>query len=456
MGELIVFPCRCIVNFSYYCIYMKRFLFFLLAISIAAVSCQKAGGNGSGSEGGSGSLTDLKANTLVVNGEERALTNVFVEEYSGYLMVTATDVPGAESFDWLVENEAEYVQVLLLPALCNREFDVMAEKETFAIYSTYASASLADGVGPGFTEGLEEGLCRVDFDGSNAEMFMNLTLSDGSTIAVRASGVYDGGAAPSDSYIERNGEKSPLRASFYSVEDGYCYFYFTSGDIDYFEEIDMVEYYVAMIVEESVLESGSTVDVNDNSAYFDIFYVDNASEEMIEISSEDPAGAEGSFSVSRLDGDNMFAAKMSVAFSEDLSVSFDFEGECTDMYAEPAKKNEFEYNGTVSPIESVVVDTTDDLWTIWLSSESGIVTSEDMEAADAVKIVAPEEAFTGEPVGLSTYKDIEFEYDGNVWNYANGSLGTLTVSLDGENVLVDFTNYDNLKGYYSGNAVVLR
>lgn len=129
---------------------MKKFLFALMAIAVAFASCQKDdndGGNdngGNGNEGGGNgsdteqtvALEDLTSGMLVINGEQTPLTGVFVDEYSGYMMVTMTDVAGAESFDWLVENEAEYVQILVLPSLCNREFDVMTETDGFALYST--------------------------------------------------------------------------------------------------------------------------------------------------------------------------------------------------------------------------------------------------------------------------------------------------------------------------------
>lgn len=439
---------------------MRKFLFFLLAISIAMVSCQNDdnndnGGGGSTPGGEQTELDDLKANTLVLNGEERTLTGIFVEEYSGYMMITATDVPGAESFDWLFENEAEYVQILVIPSLCNREFDVMTETETFAIYSMYAEVPLIDGVGTGVTEALESGRCRFDFDGENAEMFMDLKLADGSTIAVRGAGQFVG-EAPDENYIERNGDKNPLRASFYSVEDGTGYFYFTPADIEYFGEIELATYYVALLVDESLIESGETVDVTDTSSYFEIYYVDNQNEEMFIVTSDDLAGAEGTFSIARAGGEASFAATMSMAFSENLSVSFSFEGECKDMWAEPEVANEFVYDDVATPIASVVVDTTAELWTIWLSGESGIETVEAMQSADAVRISAPEEAFVGEPVGFSTYKTIEFAYNGTVWNYANDSRGTLTVSLDGDMLQLEFTNYVDLNGYYNGQAVVIR
>lgn len=447
---------------------MKKFLFALMAITVAFASCQKDdndGGNdngGNGNEGGGNgsdteqtvALEDLTSGVLVINSEQTPLTGIFVDEYSGYMMVTMTDVAGAESFDWLVENEAEYVQILVLPSLCNREFDVKTETDGFTLYSTYASAPLFEGAGPGFTEAIESGSCRFDFDGTNAEAFINLKLADGSTIAVRGAGVFEG-TKPEENYIERNGDKDALRAAFYSVEDGLGYFYFTPADIDYFEEIEMASYYVVLLVDESLID-GRTVDIATESSYFEVYYVDNATGDMIIGAAGDTAGVEGTFSISRLDSEASFAASASIAFSENISVSLTFSGECTDMYAEPAKENAFVFDDVKTPIASVVVDTTSELWNIWLSGESGVETVEGMQSADALRITAPEEAFSGEPVGLSTYKTIEFAYGDSVWNYDNGAFGTLTVSLDGETLNLDFTNYENLNGYYSGPAVVIK
>ena len=191
---------------------MKKFLFALMAITVAFASCQKDdndGGNdngGNGNEGGGNgsdteqtvTLEDLTSGMLVINGEQTPLTGIFVDEYSGYMMVTMTDVAGAESFAWLVENEAEYVQILVLPSLCNREFDVKTETDGFALYSTYASAPLVEGAGPGFTEAIESGSCRCDCDGTNAEAFINRKLADGSTIANVDLSVTDDGTDEED------------------------------------------------------------------------------------------------------------------------------------------------------------------------------------------------------------------------------------------------------------------
>lgn len=426
------------------------------AIAAVMVSCQKTD-NGNPDDGGETTgLEALKENTVTVNGTDKTLTGVFVDEFSGYIMITATDAPGAESFNWLYENEAEYIQILVLPSLCNKEFDVLTETDSFSIFSTYKDAPLVDGVGTGFTEGLESGLCRVNFDGENAEMFADLKLSDGSTISVRGAGKFSG-EAPNESYIDRNGDKDPLRAAFYSVESGTAMFYFTPADIEYFEEIDVASYYVAVIIDEEMLSSGQTIDINSTTENFQIYYVDNLNEEMAIIGTDKTNGATGTFSIAKLAGEAEFAATMDIDFSAKLSISLDFSGVCTDMYAVPEKENEFTYDGVTSAIASALVDTSAEPWVIWLSSESGVTTVEGMQSADAVKITAPEEAFSGEPVGFSTYKEtLSFAYKGIEWNYNNDAIGTLTASLDGTTLSVEFTNYGNLNGYYSGEAVVIK
>lgn len=399
-------------------------------------------------------LEDLKQNTIVINGEEKAVAKVFVDEYSGYMMVTATDNAEAESFDWLVDNNGEYVQVLVIPSLYNVEFDAKTETAAFTIISTYEAAPLFEGAGAGATDAIESAKCRFDFDGENAELFLDMKLADGNTVAARCTGTY-AGEKPQENVIAINGETKVLRASFYSVEDGLGYFYFTPGDIDYFEEIEMATYYVAIMMDESLLENGTTVDVNTTTEYFDIFLVDNITGDMLEVSTDSHDGAEGTFSISRLQGEASFKASMSLKFNADTQVELSFEGECTDMYAAPEEPNEITYDGTSTAIASVVVDMTSDMRTIWLSTTAGIETVAAMQNADPLKITAPAEAFTGEPVGFSTYKSIIFEYKGSTWNYDNGSLGTLTVSLEGTTLNLDITNYVGLKAHYSGEAVVI-
>ena len=113
------------------------------------------------------------------------------------------------------------------------------------------------------------------------------------------------------------------------------------------------------------------------------------------------------------------------------------------------------------PIQSALVDKSDtDIWHIWMSPIGGLeyVSEYEDPANDAIHITAPAEVFNYGPVGLSTYKGIlKFEYGGNVWEYKeDGSVvGTLEVYLDGDLMTVDFSDYDEFKGHYSGVAVIV-
>lgn len=67
---------------------MKKILFALLAAAVALSSCQDDDGNANGNEPKPGpgeevetsqALDDLKANTLVMNGEETPFAKIFVD-----------------------------------------------------------------------------------------------------------------------------------------------------------------------------------------------------------------------------------------------------------------------------------------------------------------------------------------------------------------------------------------
>lgn len=407
--------------------------------------------------GPDGGLDDLKPETFVVNGTEIPVGKAFLEEYAGYMMLTVTPDADAESFDWIYENDAEYFQVIVLPSLCNREFDVMTETEAFTISSTLDGAQLATGIAPGVYDDVESGTCRLDFENPEGEVFARLTLADGSTLAVRASATMTGTTPAAENYITRNGEKKPLRAAFYYLEDGMAMLYFTPGDIDYFEEIENTTYYVILMTDDANM-TGNPIDIASTDKTYQVFLIDNLTGDVDFIQTGIPEGATGTFSIAQSGSDaEHFTAEAEITFGSGNSIAVEFDGKCKSIEEVPEEPNEFIYNGETYPINSVVVDTRSEPCSIWLSAEEGIETVEDIQDAAPVHITAPSEAFTGEGVGFSTYKEtLAFEHDGRIWNYGNGDSGTLIVSLDGEDLQLDFNTYGELKGHYQGTATVLK
>ena len=256
--------------------------------------------------------------------------------------------------------------------------------------------------------------------------------------------------------IVTDGESNPLRAAFYLEEDGQTYLYFTRSEVYTFDELmEMAMNYLFI----------ATIDLADSKnmslAYMSLN--DDLSQNFIEAYSDDLMGATGSYSIEKI-SEGEYAARISVTFGDGTSVEVSFEGACVSVdYVpeEPEKSNEFSFEGETMPIQSALVDKSDtDIWHIWMSPIGGLeyVSEYEDPANDAIHITAPAEVFNYGPVGLSTYKGIlKFEYGGNVWEYKeDGSVvGTLEVYLDGDLLTVDFSDYDEFKGHYSGVAVIV-
>ena len=269
------------------------------------------------------------------------------------------------------------------------------------------------------------------------------------------------GEAPEEgSTISINGDVKPVRASFYIVEDGTVMLSFTSAEVYYFDEmVENAVRWFSVSVDESLLGAGD-IDISSEDSYFMLCLMDNMTGEFLMAESGMPDGASGVLNVSRDASDpEHFTVSVSVAFGNGTTVVVDFDGPCVSADYVPEEPNELTYMGVTETIESVLVDKTGGaLWEIWVSTESGLDAVADFEGAGSVHITVPEAAFNyGEAVGFSTFKDtMKFEYDGKTWQYDGGNtLGSLEVSLDGDQIALDFTTYGDLSGHYEGTAVIV-
>ena len=388
--------------------------------------------------------------TIVLDGESIPVAKAFLETFSGYFMFTATPDASAESYEDILERGLDYVQALLLPGQLVKDLEV--SESGVIVYGSIEGLALdpysVTGTG------------RLDYDEVSGEGTLKLALvnADGAEIGVNATAVMST-PAPDDNTISVDGVSQPVRAAFYLAEGGVTALYFTSAAVDTFDEMaeSAVDYFCIMVPDSDL--TGEAIDLGNASEGTYLMYVNNANEEQLEAVTGD-AGVSASYSLKKT-GDEEYAAVVSVSFADGTEVSVDFEGSCVSVDYVPEIPNEFTYDGMTESIQSALVDSSDpDIWHIWLSSTGGLEEPGEFEdpSSESIHITAPAKAFNGEPCGFSTYKELlKFEYAGQTWTYKEGdsAVGTLTVSLEDGYLTVDFTNYDNFSGHYSGPAVVV-
>lgn len=285
----------------------------------------------------------------------------------------------------------------------------------------------------------------------------------------------DGPAEPEipaelDNAIEYNGRITALGSRFVDPDDGMIYLVAQEGVTSAADLQDLDCGYVSIDTGADSWLGADVVEIDLTSlpSGFSLTYIDDGAV-IVNVSAANPgavvsdgltfradAGAESvslsgtlDFSVTLADGNVLRGNALLPEVREDEG------GES----AYPEEPNELTYMGVTETIESVLVDKTGGaLWEIWVSTESGLDTVADFEGAGSVHITVPEAAFNyGEAVGFSTFKDtMKFEYDGKTWQYDGGNtLGSLEVSLDGDQIALDFTTYGDLSGHYEGTAVIV-
>lgn len=399
-------------------------------------------------------MPDLNENTILLDGREIAIRSAFAAEYADYATFTVSPAEGITSLEQIAAGGVEYLQLIVLPSLLNQTFDPLTEQTTFSIISTLDGAEFE--VGAGATEALELGRCTFNLNDLDADILLHLSLADGTVLSVRAAGKMAAPMPQNENYITRDGVKKPLRAAFFDQEDDMVMLWFTPGGIEWFEDITVTSYFATLLFTMDAL-NGNTINLGDSDRTFQIYLTDNSTEETKVISSDDLGGATGSFRIGwDEETETFFDVELNVTFGDGSTLEIDFDGECKWMGEEPVLPNEFTYNGTTREIRSAIVDKRNSpTWDIWFTDAENVTTVEEMMQHSPVHISCPKEAFDVESTGFSMYDDLYFEYDGKKWSGPNGNVGTLSAYIYSNELELDFTNYESLKGHYVGNATVI-
>lgn len=393
-----------------------------------------------------------KANTIVVNGTETAVGTAFADSYEGSVLITA-GLTATDSYDELLAGD--FVQTMMLPQFLNQEINL--KEELITIYYTLQNLTAA----PLTSDMLDEGKVRIDMDEESGEcsLLLAIRLNDGTEIGVNATATLSDPTPEEGNTITVDNATEPVRAAFYmdmAMEGtNYVYLYFTASEVYYLDEmLELATGYFCLAMNEEDL-TGNEIDLTSTDKYFYLAYMDQMTGEMSYAMQGDSEGTTGTMSVSRSGSDPAsFTAEISVTFGDGKEVAVSFDGTAVSGDYVPEEPNEFTYDGTTEAIQSVLVDKSDAvLWHIYVSEVGGLEYVSEFEDMGAIHISIPAEAVNGEAAGFSTYKDMKIEFSGNTWQFPD--TGTVTVSLEGDQIVLDFTTYGDLIGHYSGTVTVI-
>lgn len=297
------------------------------------------------------------------------IQSAFAFDMSGYTFVMMSLTADYATWQDCMEGE-DYIMMAVASDALGKTVDMTSyEDYSFVNYSPMCkSVETISPLEPETMAVLAGGELYIAKDGEYTDARFSIRTTDG-TLFEGAVRVHT--PAPTDCIIF-NDETKPVRAAFYYDQ----YLYLTPGAIDYGEDIGNCSWYLCL----TKPAAGETVDVTTAADFMVIFAYDYGEGQIV---SQPGSGDTGSYTVKTL-GENRYEVTFDVTFADGNRVQCSYSGEFKDFLAEPAKENEYKFQGVSHAINSLVVDTTSSVYTFYISSEAGLTTVADMLTAGSV------------------------------------------------------------------------
>lgn len=429
---------------------MKRFGFFIAAMTLAAicsmVSCEKHDNTEEEDKKDDGKEDVIinpeeypyNENTWVIDGIENDIFSTALTMVGENLAIAASTEEGLTDVTDIMESE-EFFYAAVSPVLLNKEFNPKSEKSVFTLISTLSDVPL-ETVAPDETDEIKDGKCLMTYEDNVLTLKAELTLADGTKVGLHITAKAKDGEeiVINENIIGRGDEMKPLRSSFYKVEEGLTYLFFTPANISYFSELDIARWYMYLVIPtDKVTTKGA------EAVRFGV--IDNVdAANSFEIDADAIAQAAGTCNIAT-SGEGEYTADILFDIA-DVTYFVKFDGTCISADVEESVEvleTYFKYNGEELTIESAVLVKKDEVWTLDLAVSNGRMASVTM---------SPDFFAKGGTFGFSQDKNMAVGYAGKTYSKANGDSGTVTMHLDDANGIVEtqFTNYKDLEFYYKG------
>ncbi|MBQ6688974.1 MAG: hypothetical protein IJN02_07025 [Bacteroidales bacterium] len=380
-------------------------------------------------------------NIITINDQKIAFKSAAAGMFMEYPIIAATPVEGLSTYEDIISEE-DVFYIFLAQDLIGKEFDLMKETKDFGLYISYGEDIYVE-FSSDYKEGVKDGSATVTNVNGTMSATVTLTLTDDTQIRLNATA-----AAPAieenENTISWNNDEKPLRAAFYTQENGLTVLYFTPGNINWFEEIYDATYYVAIAVQTKLCD-GTDIDAED---LMYAFYEDAYGKivESYEVNTT------GTVNILTDESDPTYykvSANLDFA-GETLAISYEGNAVSTkDKAPEEVKPNQYTLDGnTVALAYAVLNQTFGDLWMLELYPEEGT----------AVRITMPKTFYDGNAHGFSQSEDMNVKIGSRTFSKANGDSGTVTVSVneDRGEIEASFTDYAGCNVYFKGGASIVK
>lgn len=362
---------------------------------------------------------------------------------------------------------ADHLAVALTGDLLDKEFKLseLDEDCDSYYYVYYIAEDMDDYVGAtsyDWNDLYSDGTMKISKTDDNLNFSFHWTGADGTD---DFSGAYNGAytfVEESPYYFIVDGSRKDCKAVFCETKPDGVTLYFTPGDITDAKRLSDVYYYASLFLPNSVLD-GTDVDVT-GSTEFEFTFVDNISEQTINLSTGNVGEAFGTFNVEK-QSDGAYYATINVnGMGSDRSLKVYYEG--TPMVYDLSTPNAYTLGDETSVnITAAASHLEDDLYTFYFTSTGETATADNAD----ITVTVPSEFMTDEVKGFSgtdTNAKISVTYKGVTYNQASckGSDalamgGNVKAKLEGSKLTIDFTvmgikQYDKqtLKGHYEGTV----
>lgn len=400
---------------------------------------------------------------LHYDGQPIEINSVYMYEYiSGGIprSVIALSPENAPSGDYLFSNQRPG-----LYAVINRDvpatFDLKQEAN-YAILTLLAGTAFADmEISSGNSGIIRSGECTFEIIDGEGRFTLDITLVDGHRLTAKFATPYQ--EVNKENLLVIGNTSRPIQTAFLAeIEEGLYGYYFTAQVIDPDpENITNCSQWACLAVPAEALD-GKNYDLQAETSPYLAFMagdlIDRESSTFYTVQALPGGECRGSFSIAM--GEEGYDVSVTCTDENGILTTLVYTGEIV-VYTEPEKKNEFLIDGQQNwEIQSAVIDLRTTICSIYLSSQRGIASVEDMlDDNDRVTLTLPVSMLGENGAGFSLSDDVSISYGGQTLNYQSGAVGRIDYAVIEEDRLsLNFFTMNPVKwsGTYEGSAHIIR